>query len=136
MHALSNFHLHPPSVPFRFFPAKSFSARSISSSSNYIFTNTMSSLSSSLVLPSSLSLRQQHHQQQLAFGTAESLKNSSFLGFKNGVRGFSLKNLEKSRVSMSVAVGSQTVASDVSFKDYKPTCAFLFPGQVTLQCSC
>jgi [acyl-carrier-protein] S-malonyltransferase len=37
----------------------------------------------------------------------------------------------RSRVSMSAAVGSQmAVVDDLLFKDYKPTCAFLFPGQV------
>lgn len=37
----------------------------------------------------------------------------------------------RSRVSMTASVGSQVaVADDLLFKDYKPTCAFLFPGQV------
>jgi [acyl-carrier-protein] S-malonyltransferase len=41
------------------------------------------------------------------------------------------KFASRSRVSMSVAVGSQVaVVDDLLFKDYKPTCAFLFPGQV------
>lgn len=36
----------------------------------------------------------------------------------------------RSRVSMTASVGSQVaVADDLLFKDYKPTCAFLFPGQ-------
>lgn len=82
---------------------------------------------SSLVLPSSVSLNSQ--QPQLALGTSEPLRGSKTLGFKNGIRGFSLKNLDKSRVLMSVAVGSQTVVNDALYQDYKPSCAFLFPGQ-------
>nr|WEW62062.1 phenolic glucoside malonyltransferase 1 [Calotropis procera] len=77
------------------------------------------SASSSLVLPSSVSVN-----KKLVFRTRNSL------GFKNGIRGFSLKNLDKSRVCMSAAaVGSQTTVDDALFKDYKPNCAFLFPGQ-------
>ncbi|XP_072996853.1 uncharacterized protein [Typha latifolia] len=42
----------------------------------------------------------------------------------------SLRSLWRSRVSMSVSIGSQvSVANDALFKDYMPTCAFLFPGQ-------
>ena len=41
------------------------------------------------------------------------------------------RNPWRSRVSMSVSVGSrEAVAGDDLFKDYKPSCAFLFPGQV------
>ncbi|KAG1339027.1 hypothetical protein COCNU_04G013330 [Cocos nucifera] len=41
------------------------------------------------------------------------------------------KNLSRSRVSMSVSVGSRaSAAEDTLFQDYKPSCAFLFPGQV------
>uniref|UniRef100_A0A2P2IX03 Malonyl CoA:ACP transacylase n=2 Tax=Rhizophora mucronata TaxID=61149 RepID=A0A2P2IX03_RHIMU len=47
----------------------------------------------------------------------------------NGIRGFSVKDVGRSRVFMSVSVGSQTVVDDALFLDYKPTCAFLFPGQ-------
>lgn len=80
---------------------------------------------SSLVLPSSISV----NKKKLAFGSSESFKLCNSLGFKNGIRGFSLKNLDKSRVFMSIAVGSQTTVDDALFNDYKPTCAFLFPGQ-------
>lgn len=74
--------------------------------------------SSSLVLPS-ISLNHQHHDSVL-------LKSSvSFGGFKHGFR-----NSVKSRVSMSLSVGSTTVVDDALFADYKPTNAFLFPGQV------
>ncbi|OWM66658.1 hypothetical protein CDL15_Pgr010309 [Punica granatum] len=44
-------------------------------------------------------------------------------------RSLGLRNLERSRVSMSVSVGSQQAADDALFLDYKPSCAFLFPGQ-------
>ncbi|XVF20376.1 hypothetical protein REPUB_Repub11eG0193000 [Reevesia pubescens] len=51
----------------------------------------------------------------------------------NGVsppRCLRLNNLSKSRVFMSVSVGSQAVVvDDAFFADYKPTSAFLFPGQ-------
>ncbi|KAK9159186.1 hypothetical protein Scep_005760 [Stephania cephalantha] len=39
------------------------------------------------------------------------------------------RNLEKSRVFMSVSVGSRTAVDDALFAEYKPSCAFLFPGQ-------
>ncbi|OMP02406.1 hypothetical protein COLO4_11143 [Corchorus olitorius] len=44
-------------------------------------------------------------------------------------RCFRLHNPSRSRVSMSVSVGSQAVVDDALFADYKPTSAFLFPGQ-------
>ncbi|XWS71899.1 hypothetical protein CRYUN_Cryun03dG0177800 [Craigia yunnanensis] len=44
-------------------------------------------------------------------------------------RCFRLSNLSRSRVFMSVFVGSQAVVNDALFADYKPTSAFLFPGQ-------
>lgn len=52
-----------------------------------------------------------------------------FRGFcNNGIKG--LKGCNKSRVFMSVSVGSQTTTvDDALFLDYKPTSAFLFPGQ-------
>ncbi|KAG6762517.1 hypothetical protein NC652_023355 [Populus alba x Populus x berolinensis] len=64
-----------------------------------------------------------------------SLKTLSFTSsdaFNNGIRGFALKNGNPSRVFMSLSVGSQTqavVIDDTLFLDYKPTSAFLFPGQ-------
>ncbi|CAI9107067.1 OLC1v1006343C3 [Oldenlandia corymbosa var. corymbosa] len=130
MHAFLHFQHHRPLVlRLRFSPAIYSPVSFPSNFGNSNSISTMSSLSSSLVLPSSVSLSKQH--QILPFGSPEFLKNSSgFLGFKNGARGFSLKGLDKSRVSMSVAaVGSQTIASDALFQDYKPSCAFLFPGQ-------
>ncbi|KAK4760361.1 hypothetical protein SAY87_005254 [Trapa incisa] len=45
------------------------------------------------------------------------------------LRCFGLRNAERSRVSMSVSVGSQQTVEDSLFLDYKPHCAFLFPGQ-------
>lgn len=47
-------------------------------------------------------------------------RNGSSLGF----------SVNRSRVSMSVSAGSQTTVNDSLFADYKPTSAFLFPGQV------
>ncbi|XWS53388.1 hypothetical protein CRYUN_Cryun11dG0153100 [Craigia yunnanensis] len=44
---------------------------------------------------------------------------------------FLLNNLFRSRVLMSVSFGSQAVVDDALFADYKPTSAFLFPGQGT-----
>ncbi|PKA67260.1 [acyl-carrier-protein] S-malonyltransferase [Apostasia shenzhenica] len=48
-----------------------------------------------------------------------------------GAPGFPLqKFLSKSRVSVSISVGSQQLSTaDDLFKDYKPSCAFFFPGQ-------
>lgn len=41
------------------------------------------------------------------------------------------RNPWRTRVFMSVSVGSRaTVGNDALFQDYKPSCAFLFPGQV------
>ncbi|KAJ8458719.1 hypothetical protein OPV22_031645 [Ensete ventricosum] len=40
------------------------------------------------------------------------------------------RNPWRSRISMSVSVGSRaTVGTDALFQDYKPSCAFFFPGQ-------
>ncbi|KAJ6948687.1 hypothetical protein NC651_002872 [Populus alba x Populus x berolinensis] len=64
-----------------------------------------------------------------------SLKTLSFTAsdaFNKRIRGFGLKNGKRSRVLMSLSVGSQTqtvVVDDTLFIDYKPTSAFLFPGQ-------
>ncbi|GMI96929.1 EMBRYO DEFECTIVE 3147, malonyl CoA-ACP malonyltransferase [Hibiscus trionum] len=44
-------------------------------------------------------------------------------------RYFRLNNSSRSGVFMSVSVGSQNVVDDALFADYKPTSAFLFPGQ-------
>ncbi|XP_010557191.1 PREDICTED: uncharacterized protein LOC104826277 isoform X1 [Tarenaya hassleriana] len=56
-----------------------------------------------------------------------SVNNLSFS--RNASRGFAVKNLRGSRVFMSLSVGSQTTVDDALFADYKPTSAFLFPGQ-------
>ncbi|XAR60782.1 [Acyl-carrier-protein] S-malonyltransferase [Bertholletia excelsa] len=87
--------------------------------------NSIAKMSSSLVVPS-ISV------PGVVFSSPESLRSSSssyFACFKHGTRSFSTRNLDKSRVSMSVSVGSQTAVDDALFSDYKPSCAFLFPGQ-------
>ncbi|KAH8519905.1 hypothetical protein H0E87_001376 [Populus deltoides] len=64
-----------------------------------------------------------------------SLKTLSFTSsdaFNKRIRGFGLKNGKRSRILMSLSVGSQNqtvVVDDTLFIDYKPTSAFLFPGQ-------
>nr|GMD73256.1 malonyl-CoA:ACP transacylase [Ipomoea batatas] len=59
-----------------------------------------------------------------------SLRSSTCLGFRNGAcRSFGPVDFGKSRVSMSVSVGSQVAVEDSLFTDYKPSLAFLFPGQ-------
>lgn len=88
------------------------------------FCSLSTPMTSSIVLPS-ISLAKP------GFGASEPFRSSSCFGFRNEVRMFSRWNLEKSRVFMSVAVGSQAVVvDDALFKDYKPSSAFLFPGQV------
>ncbi|KAL0533534.1 hypothetical protein IC582_027567 [Cucumis melo] len=46
--------------------------------------------------------------------------------FRNGFR---TASVSRSRVFMTASVGSQTLVDDSLFLDYKPTSAFLFPGQ-------
>ncbi|XP_075521845.1 uncharacterized protein LOC142555071 [Primulina tabacum] len=84
--------------------------------------SSLSPMTSSMVLPS-ISLK------KCAFGAPESCRSYRHLGFKNEIRRISRLNLGKSRVFMSVAVGSQTAVDDALFRDYKPSTAFLFPGQ-------
>lgn len=86
---------------------------------------------SASILPSSISL------QNISFNSSNKKRcnsSSSKLvgGFVNEVRSVkhNPRNLDKSRVFMSVSVGSKTAVDDALFADYKPTCAFLFPGQV------
>lgn len=82
--------------------------------------------SSSLFLPS---ISPQPISSANAFKSSASLclRGVSINGFK-GLKG--CRNLDKSRVCMSVSVGSQTTSvDDTLFLDYKPTSAFLFPGQ-------
>ncbi|GFP80566.1 malonyl-coa-acyl carrier protein transacylase mitochondrial [Phtheirospermum japonicum] len=87
------------------------------------FSSLYTAMSSSIALPS-ISL------SKAAFGASESFRSSTCLGFRNEIRRASRFNVEKSRVFMSVAVGSDAVVIDDSlFKDYKPSSAFLFPGQ-------
>ncbi|GMP89816.1 hypothetical protein CsSME_00041211 [Camellia sinensis var. sinensis] len=102
------------------------------SSSSHFFTHhsrllsdSISTMTSSLVAPS-ISV------QKLAFSSPDSLRNCScFSGFKHGIRSFSFspRNFDKSRVFMSVSVGSRAAVDDALFSDYKPSFAFLFPGQ-------
>lgn len=58
------------------------------------------------------------------------LRKSSvwFRGLKHGLQRRNVN--KKSRVSMSVSVGSNTAIDDALFVNYKPTTAFMFPGQV------
>ncbi|CAI0381904.1 unnamed protein product [Linum tenue] len=62
---------------------------------------------------------------RISFAASEALNGCC----RNGARGFGIKNFGRSRVFMSVSVGSQTVVDDSLFADYKPSAAFLFPGQ-------
>ncbi|KAK9168038.1 hypothetical protein Syun_000178 [Stephania yunnanensis] len=55
---------------------------------------------------------------------------SNFLDSSNNKK-CNFRNLGKSRVFMSVSVGSRTSVDDALFAEYKPSCAFLFPGQVS-----
>ncbi|KAJ0783002.1 putative [Acyl-carrier-protein] S-malonyltransferase [Helianthus annuus] len=66
--------------------------------------------------------------QQLSLDSS-SLKSSSSFCFGGLKHGFRRPNLDKSKVSMSVSVGYTTAIDDALFTDYKPTTAFLFPGQ-------
>ncbi|CAH9073322.1 unnamed protein product [Cuscuta europaea] len=60
----------------------------------------------------------------------ESRRSSNCSASWNGTRrSFGPADFGKSRVSMSLSVGSRTDVDDALFKDYKPSLAFLFPGQ-------
>ncbi|KAL4587802.1 hypothetical protein LXL04_000676 [Taraxacum kok-saghyz] len=89
------------------------------------FNPILTMASSSLVLPS-VSL---NHKPSIDALEPFPLKSSSSLCFGGSKHGFRRLNLDKSRVSMSVSVGSTTTVADALFADYKPTTAFLFPGQ-------
>ncbi|CAN6556326.1 unnamed protein product [Malus baccata var. baccata] len=66
----------------------------------------------------------------IALPSSISLNSSSFSGLRNGAGAqLGVRNLGRSRVSMAASVGSQTLQSDALFADYKPSSAFLFPGQ-------
>ncbi|KAL1541058.1 [acyl-carrier-protein] S-malonyltransferase [Salvia divinorum] len=94
----------------RFTPPSAFSSRS-------------AAMSSAIALPS-ISL------SNSAFSDPDSFRSSVSLRFRNETRRVPRSNLGKSRVFMSVAVGSEAaVFDDALFKDYRPSTAFLFPGQ-------
>ncbi|RAL42327.1 hypothetical protein DM860_012110 [Cuscuta australis] len=94
---------------------------SSSSSLAHSYSSTMSA--SSLVLPT-LPITNSDRT------SLQSLRSSTHLGLRNGTRrAFVPLDYGKSRVSMSASVGSHTAADDSLFKDYKPSLAFLFPGQ-------
>ncbi|KAM1531798.1 hypothetical protein ACFX10_005905 [Malus domestica] len=78
-----------------------------------ILRTSLATMAASIALPSSISLN-----------------SSSFSGLLNGAGAqLGVRNLGRSRVSMAASVGSQTLQSDALFADYKPSSAFLFPGQ-------
>ncbi|KAL5580635.1 hypothetical protein UlMin_013077 [Ulmus minor] len=100
--------LHRPHHHYPFAILRTFSSESLAT------------MSSALAVPSvSLSLS----------GSFKSSNSSSCLGFRNGIRSFGGKNINRSRFFMSVSVGSEAVVRDDLFADYKPSLAFLFPGQ-------
>ncbi|KNA08920.1 hypothetical protein SOVF_158400, partial [Spinacia oleracea] len=84
-------------------------------------------MTSSLILPS-VTLK------KTPLNCSQSLKThnfSSFVGFKNGgILQIKPRN-DGARVFMSVSARSpsQTAVNDALFSDYKPSSAFLFPGQ-------
>ncbi|KAL8138453.1 hypothetical protein V2J09_004454, partial [Rumex salicifolius] len=70
--------------------------------------------------------------KRVSINCSESLKGlncTRIAGFGNGIQSVSLKNSRNARVRMNVSVGSQISVTDDLFVDYKPSCAFLFPGQ-------
>lgn len=84
-------------------------------------SDSLATMSSSLAISVPLTLSR----------SSKTSNSSSLLGFKNEFRSFGAGNFGRSRVSMSASVGSQTVVNDALFSDYKPSLAFLFPGQVS-----
>ncbi|XP_071720263.1 uncharacterized protein [Rutidosis leptorrhynchoides] len=94
--------------------------RQISNLTHFSSSSSSSMASSSSLLLPSISLNQ-HHDSVLLKTSSSSV---CFGGFKHEFR-----SSVKSRVSMSLSVGSTTVVDDALFSDYKPTNAFLFPGQ-------
>ncbi|KAL8138614.1 hypothetical protein V2J09_004615 [Rumex salicifolius] len=82
-------------------------------------------MSSSIVSPS-ITLK------RVSINCSESLKGlncTRIAGFGNGIQSVGLKNSRNPRVRMNVSVGSQISVTDDLSVDYKPSCAFLFPGQ-------
>lgn len=95
---------------------------SSSSSSHYIFyTHPLMATTTSLAF-SSISLHNRNHKRTTFFNGSAASCN------RIGVR----RSLARSGVFMSVSVGKHTAVTvdDALFADYKPTNAFLFPGQV------
>ncbi|KAD3338472.1 hypothetical protein E3N88_33993 [Mikania micrantha] len=85
----------------------------------------MSSMASSSLMLSSVSL---NHQVHFDDHNASPLKSSSSVCFGGLNHGFRRHNLGKS-TSVSVRFTTATKTNDALFADYKPTTAFLFPGQ-------
>ncbi|XP_077212988.1 uncharacterized protein LOC143848075 isoform X2 [Tasmannia lanceolata] len=78
---------------------------------------------SSILLPS-ISL------PKISYCASDSSKIFDPSSFRHGIRSSFSKNLEKSRFSMSVSIGSRaTAVDDALLSDYKANYAFLFPGQ-------
>ncbi|XP_019167348.1 PREDICTED: uncharacterized protein LOC109163085 [Ipomoea nil] len=97
-------------------PLLGFSTSSSSTASLAHSNSTMSA--SSLLLPT------------VPIGKRSRSSPGSLRSSRNGAcRRFGPVDFGKSRVSMSVSVGSQLAVEDSLFKDYKPSLAFLFPGQ-------
>ncbi|XP_058099084.1 uncharacterized protein LOC131243616 [Magnolia sinica] len=84
--------------------------------------------SSSLLIPSPLSYRTKRSFSSFNAAASDSF-NLHFKPSRNGIRTLFRKNLDRSRVFMSISVGARALENDALFADYKPTCAFLFPGQ-------
>ncbi|KAI9118673.1 hypothetical protein K1719_011005 [Acacia pycnantha] len=84
----------------------------------------LSTMTSSLTLPS-ITLKKLHSPPT----RSQPLLPPNSICFRNGVQNFGFKHSDRSRVFMSVSVGSQTAVDDTLFSDYKPSTAFLFPGQ-------
>ncbi|KAF7816167.1 malonyl CoA-acyl carrier protein transacylase [Senna tora] len=96
-----------------------------------LYSPSLSAMSSSLTLPS-ISLKKIPSPSPSPSPRSQLFLPSNSLCFsasRDGVRSFGLKHSDRSRVFMSVSVGSQTVVDDALFSDYKPSSAFLFPGQ-------
>ncbi|KAK6927146.1 Acyl transferase [Dillenia turbinata] len=79
----------------------------------------IATMSSSLLFPSI-------YLNNTSFNSSNS---SSHFRIGHGISRFNPKSLNSSRVSMSVSVGSLNAVDDALFSDYKPSLAFLFPGQ-------
>ncbi|KAL5986135.1 hypothetical protein ACLOJK_028125 [Asimina triloba] len=87
--------------------------------------------SSSLLMPPSFSFQTRRSSwSSFNAAAAPDALNLVFNPSRHGIRSSLPKNVNRSRVFMSVSsVGSPAIENDALFSDYKPTCAFLFPGQ-------